>query len=349
MDAAFELGLFTFGDLMPDTQAGKAVSAQQRMAEIVAAAKLADAAGLDVFAVGEHHRLDMVVSATPVVLAAIAAVTERIRLASAVTILSTADPVVVFEDFASVDLISGGRAEIIAGRGIFTESFPLFGYEVAQSDDLFAEKLALLMQLNAAERVTWQGRFRTALKDAPIAPRPVQSRLPIWIGSGGTKNSVERAGALGLPLALANISMPPAKLAPLADLYRRSGTEAGHAGALKISIGTHMYIGENSQDALNAFYPHYAGYFFTHTPSQWPAQEVSRADFEGRAAPHGPIFVGSPQQIIDKIMYERELFGHQRFMGQIDMGGLPFAQVARVIEMFAIKVAPVVRSAIGKL
>jgi alkanesulfonate monooxygenase SsuD/methylene tetrahydromethanopterin reductase-like flavin-dependent oxidoreductase (luciferase family) len=143
--------------------------------------------------------------------------------------------------------------------------------------------------------------------------------------------------------------MPPAKLAPLADLYRRSGTEAGHAGALKISIGTHMYIGENSQDALNAFYPHYAGYFFTHTPSQWPAQEVSRADFEGRAAPHGPIFVGSPQQIIDKIMYERELFGHQRFMGQIDMGGLPFAQVARVIEMFAIKVAPVVRSAIGKL
>jgi alkanesulfonate monooxygenase SsuD/methylene tetrahydromethanopterin reductase-like flavin-dependent oxidoreductase (luciferase family) len=176
MDAAFELGLFTFGDLMPDTQAGKAVSAQQRMAEIVAAAKLADAAGLDVFAVGEHHRLDMVVSATPVVLAAIAAVTERIRLASAVTILSTADPVVVFEDFASVDLISGGRAEIIAGRGIFTESFPLFGYEVAQSDDLFAEKLALLMQLNAAERVTWQGRFRTALKDAPIAPRPVQSR-----------------------------------------------------------------------------------------------------------------------------------------------------------------------------
>jgi alkanesulfonate monooxygenase SsuD/methylene tetrahydromethanopterin reductase-like flavin-dependent oxidoreductase (luciferase family) len=349
MDAAFELGLFTFGDLMPDTQAGKAVSAQQRMAEIVAAAKLADAAGLDVFAVGEHHRLDMVVSATPVVLAAIAAVTERIRLASAVTILSTADPVVVFEDFASVDLISGGRAEIIAGRGIFTESFPLFGYEVAQSDDLFAEKLALLMQLNAAERVTWQGRFRTALKDAPIAPRPVQSRLPIWIGSGGTKNSIERAGALGLPLALANISMPPAKLAPLADLYRRSGTEAGHAGALKISIGTHMYIGENSQDALNAFYPHYAGYFFTHTPSQWPAQEVSRADFEGRAAPHGPIFVGSPQQIIDKIMYERELFGHQRFMGQIDMGGLPFAQVARVIEMFAIKVAPVVRSAIGKL
>ena len=225
---AFELGLYTFGDLMPEAQPGKAVGAQQRLAEILAAAKLADASGLDVFAVGEHHRLDMAVSATPVVLAAIAAVTERIRLASAVTILSTADPVVVFEDFATVDLISGGRAEIIAGRGIFTESFPLFGYDLADYDDLFAEKLELLMQLNAAERVTWQGRFRSALKDAPIPPRPAQSRLPIWVGTGGTQSSIVRAGALGLPLALANISMPPAKLAPLADLYRRTGMQAGH-------------------------------------------------------------------------------------------------------------------------
>ena len=177
MNSAFELGLYTFGDLMPEAPAGKAVNAQQRMAEILAAAKLADASGLDVFAVGEHHRLDMAVSATPVVLAAIAAVTERIRLASAVTILSTADPVLVFEDFATVDLISGGRAEIIAGRGIFTESFPLFGYDLADYDDLFAEKLELLMQLNTAERVTWQGRFRPPLKDAPISPRPSQSRL----------------------------------------------------------------------------------------------------------------------------------------------------------------------------
>jgi alkanesulfonate monooxygenase SsuD/methylene tetrahydromethanopterin reductase-like flavin-dependent oxidoreductase (luciferase family) len=173
MQSAFELGLYTFGDLMPE-----AAGAQQRLAEILAAAKLADASGLDVFAVGEHHRLDMAVAATPVVLAAIAAVTERIRLASAVTILSTADPVLVFEDFATVDLISGGRAEIIAGRGIFTESFPLFGYDLADYDDLFAEKLELLMQLNAAERVTWQGRFRPPLKDAPIPPRPAASSAP---------------------------------------------------------------------------------------------------------------------------------------------------------------------------
>jgi probable LLM family oxidoreductase len=349
MDTAFELGLYTFGDLMPEAQAGKAVGAQQRLAEILAAAKLADASGLDVFAVGEHHRLGMAVSATPVVLAAIAAVTERIHLASAVTILSTADPVLVFEDFATVDLISGGRAEIIAGRGIFTESFPLFGYELADSDDLFAEKLELLMQLNAAERVTWQGRFRPALKDAPIPPRPAQSRLPIWVGTGGTQNSIVRAGALGLPLALANISMPPAKLAPLADLYRQTGMQAGHdPSTLKVSIATHMHIRENSQDALDAFYPYYAGYFFNHTPSQYRAQEVARADYDERAAPHGAIFVGSPQQIIDKILYERELFGHQRFLAQIDIGGLPFADVARVIELFATKVAPVIRGAVGK-
>ena len=349
MDAVFELGLYTFGDLMPEAKAGRAVGAQQRLAEILAAAKLADASGLDVFAVGEHHRLDMAVSATPVVLAAIAAVTERIRLASAVTILSTADPVLVFEDFATVDLISGGRAEIVAGRGIFTESFPLFGYDLAYSDDLFAEKLELLMQLNAAERVTWQGRFRSPLKDAPIPPRPAQSRLPIWVGTGGTQNSIVRAGALGLPLALANISMPPAKLAPLADLYRQTGMQAGHdPSALKVSIATHMHIRENSQDALDAFYPYYAGYFFSHTPSQYRAQEVTRTDYDERAAPHGAIFVGSPQQIIDKILYERELFGHQRFLAQIDIGGLPFADIARVIELFATKVAPVIRGAVGK-
>jgi alkanesulfonate monooxygenase SsuD/methylene tetrahydromethanopterin reductase-like flavin-dependent oxidoreductase (luciferase family) len=349
MDAAFELGLYTFGDLMPEAHAGKAVRAQQRMAEILAAAKLADASGLDVFAVGEHHRLEMVVSATPVVLGAIAAVTERIRLASAVTILSTADPVLVFEDFATIDLISGGRSEIIAGRGLFTESFPLFGYELADSDVLFAEKLELLMQLNSAERVTWQGRFRPPLKDAPIPPRPTQNRLPIWIGTGGTQSNIVRAGELGLPLAIANISVPPAKLAPLAALYRRTGIQAGHAAnTLKVSIATHMHIKENSQDALNAFYPYYAGYFFTHTPSHWRAVEVTRADYDERAAPHGAIFVGSPQQIIDKILYERELFGHQRFLAQIDIGGLPFLEVARVIELFATKVAPVIRGAVGR-
>ncbi len=344
MSEAFELGLFTFGDLTPDVQTGRTISARQRMAEFSAAAKLADESGLDVFAVGEHHRLDMVVSATAVVLGAIAAQTQRLRLASAVTILSTADPVTVFEDFATVDLISGGRAEIIAGRGIFTESFPLFGYDLADYDDLFAEKLELLMKLNAAERITWQGRFRAPLQDAPVPPRPVQDRLPIWVGSGGTPGSVERAGALGLPLALANISIPPAKLAPVVGLYRAAATQAGHdASKLRVSVATHMHIRENSQDALDEFYPHYAGYFLSHTPSQYRAQQITRADYEARASEHGAIFVGSPQQIIEKILYERELFGHQRFIAQVDIGGMPFANVARVIELFATKVAPIIR------
>jgi probable LLM family oxidoreductase len=350
MTRAFELGLYTFGELTPDATTGRAIGAQQRLAEILAAAKLADDAGLDVFAVGEHHRLDMAVSATPVVLAAIAARTERIRLASAVTILSTADPVRVFEDFSTVDLISGGRAELIVGRGVFTESFPLFGCDLADYDDLFAEKLELLQQLNAAERVTWQGRFRSALHDAPISPRPAQGRLPIWVGSGGTPSSVERAGALGLPLALANISIPPAQLAPMSDLYRRTAIEAGHAADdLRFSIATHMHVQENSQDALNEFYPHYAGYFRNHTPAHFRAHEITRADYEKRASPHGALFVGSPQQIIDKILYERELFGHQRFLAQIDIGGLPFARVAEVIELFATKIAPAVRSAVGRI
>ena len=344
MVEAFETGLYTFGDLVPDAETGKTCGAEQRLSEILAAAKLADASGLDVFAVGEHHRLDMAISATAVVLAAMAATTQRIRLASAVTILSTADPVTVFEDFATVDLISGGRAEIIAGRGIFTESFPLFGFDLADYDELFEEKLELLSQLNSAERVTWQGRFRPPLHDAPIPPRPAQGHLPIWIGSGGTQSSVERAGELGLPLALANISLPPAKLAPMVDLYRRTGLEAGYSATdLKVSVATHMYIRENSKDALDEFYPYYAAYFLTHTPSQYRAQQITRADYEARASQHGAIFVGSPQQIVDKILYERELFGHQRFLAQIDIGGMPFANVARVIELFATKVVPVIR------
>jgi len=347
MGEAFEFGLYSFGELTPDPHSGKAIGAQQRIAEILAAARLADAAGFDVFAIGEHHRLDMSISATPVVLAAIAAATKNIRLASAVTILSTADPVTVFEDFATVDLISGGRAELIVGRGVFTESFPLFGFDLADYDELFPEKLELLMMLNASEHVTWQGRFRTPLEAAAISPRPVQSRLPIWVGTGGAPGSVERAGALGLPLALANISVPPAKLAPLAELYRSAGIKAGHdIAALKFSIATHLHVADNSQDAHDTFYPHYAGYFRNHAATQYRAREITRADYDALAAPQGALFVGSPQQIVDKILYERELFDHQRFLMQIDIGGLPFAEVARVIELFATRIAPVVRRAI---
>ena len=339
-----EFGLYTFGERTPHWADGVSISAEQRLRDILSAAKLADQAGFDVFAVGEHHRLDFAIAATPVVLAAIAQVTAKVRLASAVTILSTADPVRVFEDFATVDLLSGGRAEVIAGRGVFTESFPLFGHDLADQDELFAEKLDLLLQLNAAERVTWQGRFRPPLHNAPIPPRPVQHQLPIWVGTGGTASSVVRAGALGLPLALANIGLPPAQLAPLVDLYRRTGSEAGHRAAdLKVAVASHLHVHKNSQDAMDTFYPYYAGYFRNHTPDQYRVREISRSAYEQLASGDGPLFVGSPQQIVDKILYEYELFGHRRFLAQIDIGGLPYAKVADVIELLATDVAPVVR------
>jgi probable LLM family oxidoreductase len=339
-----EIGLYTFGELTPHWTDGRRIGAEQRLREVLAAAKLADAAGLDVFALGEHHRLDFAIAATPVVLAAIAQVTARVRLASAVTILPTADPVRVFEDFATLDLLSGGRAEVIAGRGVFTESFPLFGYDLADQDALFAEKLDLLLRLNAAERVTWQGRFRPALHDAPIPPRPAQGRLPIWVGTGGTPGSVVRAGALGLPLALANIGLPPAQLAPMVELYRRAGSEAGHGAAdLKVAVAGHLHVQKNSQDAMRTFYPHYAGYFRNHAPDQYRAREISPDAYQQLASPEGALFVGSPQQIVDKILHGHGLFRHQRFLAQIDIGGLPYAKVAEVIELFATQVAPVVQ------
>jgi probable LLM family oxidoreductase len=339
-----EIGLYTFGELTPHWADGKPISARQRLQEILAAAKLADAAGLDVFAVGEHHRLDFAIAATPVVLAAVAQATTKLRLASAVTILSTADPVRVFEDFATLDLLSGGRAEVIAGRGIFTESFPLFGYDLADYDQLFEEKLDLLLRLNGAERVTWQGRFRPPLHDAPIPPRPLQGRLPIWIGTGGSPESVTRAALLGLPLALANISVPPARFASLIDLYRQTGMRAGHPVAqLKVSVASHLHIADDSQDAMSTFYPYYAAYFRNHSPDRYRARNISPTEYEQLASPEGALFVGSPQRIIDKILHERDLFDHQRFMAQIDVGGLPYATVARVIELLATQVMPVIR------
>jgi alkanesulfonate monooxygenase SsuD/methylene tetrahydromethanopterin reductase-like flavin-dependent oxidoreductase (luciferase family) len=342
---AFQWGLYSFGELTPNPQTSRAITAQQRLSEILIAAKLADQAGLDVFAVGEHHRSDMSISATAVVLAAIAAQTQRIRLASAVVVLSTADPVRAFEDFSTLDLLSAGRAELIVGRGAFTESFALFGCNLADNDDLFEEKLELLLKLNAAERVSWSGRFRSALHDAPVAPRPFHGQLPIWVGTGGTQNSVERAGALGLPLALANISLPPAKLAPVVELYRRSGALAGYSAQhLRLSIGTHMHVNKNSQDARRDFFPYYASYFYNHTPAQYRAQEITQSEYETRAERQGPLFVGSPQEIIDKLFYQRELFDHQRFLAQIDIGGLPLSKVARVIDLIATEIMPVIRS-----
>jgi alkanesulfonate monooxygenase SsuD/methylene tetrahydromethanopterin reductase-like flavin-dependent oxidoreductase (luciferase family) len=340
-----ELGIYTFGDITPDPESGRAISTQQRYAEVLAAAQLADEAGLDVFGIGEHHRLDLPIASPAVVMAAIAAATKRIRLTSAVSILSTLDPVRVFQDFATVDLVSAGRAEIIAGRGAYIESFALFGADMTDYDALFAEKLDLLVKLNERERVTWQGRFRTALDDAQISPRPL-AKLPIWLGAGGNPQTMLHAAELGLPVILANISKPPASFAEQIAAYRQRHAEKGYDASMrKVAIATHAHLAPDSQVALDEFYPHYSAYFSAHVPRANLTGEVPRELYDQRAAAQGPIFVGSPQQIVDKIMYERELFGHDRFLAQLDIGGLPYAKVARSIELLATKVAPAVRAA----
>lgn len=342
-----EIGIYTFGDL-PAGVSGPA-AARQRLQEILAAARLADEAGLHVFGVGEHHRSDYTVSAHSVVLGAVAAVTRRIRLTSAVTILSSADPVRVFEEFATLDLLSGGRAELMAGRGAFTESFPLFGHDLRDYDSLYQEKLNLLLQLNREERITWQGRHRPALHDAEVAPRPLNGRLPIWIGAGGTPQSAIRAGQLGLPLNLANIGGEPARFKPFIELYRQAGRQAGHASSsLKVAVSAHLHVQRDSQQARDRFYPHYQHYLRHNLPQRDRGWTMTRADYEQLAGPRGCLFVGSPQQIIDKILYEHELFGHHRFMAQVDIGGLPYAQVAESIELLATEVLPAVQRALGK-
>lgn len=338
-----EIGIYTFGDITPDPHTGRAIPAAQRYAEMLAAAKLADAAGLDVFGVGEHHRMDLPVSSPAVVMAALASATQRIRLTSAVSILSTLDPVRVFQDFATVDLLSGGRAEIIAGRGAYIESFALFGADMADYDALFSEKLDLLLKLKGHERVTWQGRFRPPLNNAEILPQPM-GRLPIWLGVGGNPESALRAGDLGLPVILANISQPPANFKEQIAAYRQRHAAKGHdAATRKVAIATHAYVAKDSQTALREFYPYYNAYFAAHVPRANFAGEVSPDVYATRAGATGPIFVGSPQQIVDKLMYERELFAHDRFLAQVDIGGLPYAQVAQSIELLATHVLPAMR------
>ena len=257
----FEVGVYTLADLGPDPHSGEIISPKQRMDEILEAAKLADELGLDIFGVGEHHRLDYVVSSPAVVLAAIAQATNRIKLTSATSVVSTLDPVRLFEDFATVDVISGGRAEILAGRGAFVESFPLFGYDLDEYNELFTEHMELLLKLNEEEVVTWNGKFRSPLQHAQIAPRPLQEKLPIWIGVGGTPESAVRAGRLGVGMALAILGGNPQRFKPLVDLYREAGMEAGHAPEqLKVGVTGHVYLAETTEKAKNEFYPYYANY-----------------------------------------------------------------------------------------
>ena len=332
-----ELGLYTFADVGPGSDPAR------RMRELVEEIELADRVGLDVFGVGEHHRPDYAVSSPAVALAAAAARTENIRLSSAVTVLSSDDPVRVFQDFATLDLISGGRAEIMAGRGSFIESFPLFGYDLGDYDELFAEKLDLLLKLRESERVTWSGRHRAPLEDVGVYPRPVQDPLPVWIAVGGTPQSVVRTALLGLPLAIAIIGGQPENFAPLARLYRQAANEAGHdAERLPISINSHAYVAETSQRAGDEFFPTYAA-MMNRIGRERGWGPMGRRQFEAGRSPRGALLVGSPEEVAEKILYEHELFGNERFMAQISVGALPHDRVMRAIELFGTEVAPAVR------
>lgn len=280
--SGMEIGIYTLADIGPDPHTGETLSARQRTREIIEAARLADEAGLDVFGVGEHHRLDYAVSAPPVVLAAIAQVTHRIRLMSAATVLSTVDPVRLFEDFATLDLVSDGRAEIIAGRGAFIESYPLFGYSTDDYDALFSEHLDLLLKLNESERVTWSGRLRAPLRHAEVAPRPMQERLPIWVGVGGTPSSAARAGRFGTGMVIAMLGGDPARFMPLVDAYRSAGLQAGHKPEdLRIGVTGHAHIARTTQQARDEFYPYYSNYWsYVNRQRGALAFRMTQADYE---------------------------------------------------------------------
>jgi len=336
-----ELGVATFADL-----AGS-ISPEQRMRNLMEEVELADQLGLDVFAIGEHHRPDYLVSAPTVVLGAAAVRTQRIRLSSAVTVLSSDDPVRVFEQFAEVDLLSGGRAEIMAGRGSFIESFPLFGYDLDDYDELYAEKLELLLRIRDQVHVTWSGRHRAPLQDAGVWPRPVQDPLPIWVAVGGTPQSVVRAGTLGLPLTIAIIGGQPERFAPLVELYREAGRRAGHDPAgLAVGINTHAFVGARSADADSAFAaPYLAVMNRVGRERGWPP--AGREAYEALRSPRGALAVGSPEQVAEKILFEHELFGHQRYIGQMSLGAVEHSDVLRSMELFGTEVAPAVRAALS--
>ena len=342
-----ELGIYTFAEATPDVETGETVSPQQRLHDLIEEIELADQVGLDVFGVGEHHRPDYVVSSPAVVLAAAAVRTKNIRLTSAVTVLSSDDPVRVFQDFATVDLLSNGRAEIMAGRGSFIESYPLFGYDLENYDELFQEKLEMLLRIRESVRVTWSGRHTQSLNNLGVYPRPVQNPLPIWIAVGGTPQSVVRAGKLGLPLAIAIIGGAPERFVQFADLYRQSAERAGHdPSKLQLSINSHGLIAELSQEAADIAWPAYADTMGRIGRERgWPPP--TRRQFEAERSPRGAMLLGSPQEVIDKILYEHELFRMTRFLIQFSVGTLPHKTIMRSIELYGTKVAPAVRKAVA--
>jgi probable LLM family oxidoreductase len=334
-----ELGIYTFGEINQHPDGTATTDVTTRLDQLVDLARNADQGGLDVIALGEHHRPDFVLSAPEMVLAAMASVTQRIRLTSGVTVLSSQDPVRVYQQYATLDHLSHGRAEIVAGRGAFTESFPLFGYDLADYDDLFDEKLGMLLQIREHELLTWQGRHRPALNRAPIVPRAKQEPLPVWVAIGGTPSSALRAGLLGLPMIMGFFTRPE-HFVPRVELYRQAAERAGHDPAsLRLGASGHMFIGKTSQGARDSFYPYYAEYLRQMGLTGGAAYPRDAYD---QWIAHG-LPVGSPQQVIDEIMKRGELLGIDRFLGQIDVGNLPWTMINDSLELFMTEVLPAIK------
>lgn len=343
-----QIGIDSFVATDADPISGNTVKPEQRIADLLDEIELADQVGLDVFGIGEHHREEYLDSAPAVLLGAAAAKTKNIRLSSAVTVLSAADPVRVFQQFATLDLISQGRAEMVVGRGSFIESFPLFGLKLEQYDELFIEKLALLLKLRDETHITWSGKHRPALSGQGVYPRPLQERLPIWLGVGGTPASFARAGRLGLPLMVAIIGGEPHRFKPLIDRYRQAGAEAGHPPE-QLKVGLHClgYTAETAEKASDDFFPGYARAFTAIGKERgWPP--VTRSHFDALLGPTGALHVGEPEAVVEKVLRQNEaLGGIDRFSFQMSVASLPHKPLMRAIELLGTKVAPAIRTELG--
>jgi len=343
-----EIGIDSFAATIPNPATGQTVPAVDRMEALLAEVETADRVGLDVFGIGEHHRSEFLDSAPAVILAAAAARTQRIRLTSAVTVLSAADPVRVFQDFATIDLIARGRAEIVVGRGSFGEAYPLFGFAMEDYDALFAEKLDLLLKLREAVSITWRGRFRPPLNGQGVYPRPYQEKLPIWLGVGGTPQSFIRAGTLGLPLMVAIIGGGFDRFRPLVDLYREAGRRAGHAPeTLKVGVHAMGFVGDTDQSAGDAFFPGWA-HMFTEIGRERGWSTATRAQFDAMRGPGGAFLIGSPQTVRDKVLAaDQALGGISRLTFQMSSAMLETKAMQRSIELLGAEVAPAVKAALG--
>ncbi|MFD0715789.1 LLM class flavin-dependent oxidoreductase [Paenibacillus sp. GCM10027626] len=343
-----EIGISTFLEATPDPVTGAAVNHAERLRNALEEIVLADKVGLDVYGIGEHHRADYAGTAPAVVLAAAAGMTKRIRLTSAVTVLSSDDPVRVYQAFSTLDGLSNGRAEIMAGRGSFIESFPLFGYSLDDYEELFHEKLDLLLTIRDNEKVTWQGKHRPAIKNLGIYPRSVQTPLPVWIASGGSPESVARAGALGLPLALAIIGGMPERFAPLVELYKRSAERAGlDPGKLPIATHSHGFIADTTEQAAELFFPStQAQMNVIGRERGWPP--YTREAFDAARSLQGALYVGDPEYVAQKILLLHKNLGVSRFFLHINVGTMPHKDVLHAIELLGTKVAPLVRKELSQ-